>query len=195
MNSTTARKTPGQIRAERREKARQDYLRYEEGRAKKLAAGAGQVSSQEIEPQHEPEQKRRETAPSIAVTEEVFEADTVREIIGRFLGRELSGLPEVIGITAGDGEARLVLSSQETGYYRVMEDSCSCKGWYFSVKRFGIGACRHHRLAFPADAAHNEEKIRGVKLERAAEANARMRAADPNAPLVERGGFKPFVEA
>ena len=51
----------------------------------------------------------------------------------------------------------------EQFYYRVTIDSCTCKGWHFSIERYGIGKCRHHTLAFPEIAAQNNKIVEGLK--------------------------------
>jgi predicted nucleic acid-binding Zn finger protein len=94
----------------------------------------------------------------------------------------------------------LVLSSTEQFYYRVTEQGgCTCKGWHFSLQRYGIGKCRHYYIAFPEQAAQNMARIDAMKAKRTGQVarKATASSSDPGEPLMsddEKAGFRPFLE-
>jgi hypothetical protein len=124
--------------------------------------------------------------------------------LAHFLGLE-EALPQVISLANG---ARLSLSSKRDCYYFTNSRSCSCRaGLYGKI-------CKHRRSLLegsffsPSASSKLEESKASVAQSRAQarEYQARQRQLKAQVkeissqvmgeePLVQRGGFKPFLEA
>lgn len=99
-------------------------------------------------------------------------------------GKPTSARPQLIKMPETVYEPiALVLSSTEQFYYRTTPNHCPCKGWFYSVERFGIGKCRHHALAYPERAARNATEIERIKAEKKLAARARPKTKVPSSPI------------
>ncbi|MFZ3148635.1 MAG: hypothetical protein WA137_06295 [Methanothrix sp.] len=90
-----------------------------------------------------------------------FNCTTVAEMVEILTGKVRKTAAKKINLNGIN--ISLVLSSKEDGYYRVTPDSCTCKGWHFSQQKYGVGQCRHHTLAFPEEAAQNEDSLLQIR--------------------------------
>jgi len=116
--------------------------------------------------QAEPEQVKAEN-PKLDYRPPQYEVtlSTVQALVSIMTGEPCHIRPHKVVMPENDyGPITLVLSSSHNIYYRVTPSSCTCQGWYFSEKRYGIGKCRHHTLAFPDEAGENCRKLAEVKL-------------------------------
>ncbi|OPY51212.1 MAG: hypothetical protein A4E49_02330 [Methanosaeta sp. PtaU1.Bin112] len=131
-----------------------------------------------------------------------YDARVVQALVEILTGRPTQIRPQKIEMPETIFERIvLVLSSTEQFYYRVTEHGgCTCKGWHYSMQRFGIGKCRHHSMAFPEQAAQNMARIDAMKAERTGQVARKATASsssDPGEPIMsenEKMGFKPFLE-
>lgn len=129
-----------------------------------------------------------------------YEARVVQALVEILTGRPTQIRPQKIEMPETIFEKIvLVLSSTEQFYYRVTESSCTCKGWHYSMQRYGIGKCRHHTLAFPEIARENARQIEQMKAQRTGQVarKATASSSDAGEPLMsndEKAGFKPFLE-
>jgi len=129
-----------------------------------------------------------------------YDARVVQALVEILTGRPTQIRPQKIEMPETIFERIvLVLSSTEQFYYRVTESSCTCKGWHYSMQRYGIGKCRHHTLAFPEIARENARQIEQMKAQRTGQVarKATASSSDSGEPLMsddEKAGFKPFLE-
>ncbi len=96
---------------------------------------------------------------------EEYPLGVVQIICEIFTGKPCAARPERIYLPEGQEPICLVLSSKKTHYYRTTPDSCSCKGWKFSSQKYGVGKCRHHKLAFPLPAEGNAKIIEEIETQ------------------------------
>lgn len=100
-------------------------------------------------------------------TEGKYEARIVQALVEIMTGRPTIAKPQKIELPQTIYEPIVLeLSSTEQFYYRVTPSSCTCKGWHYSAKNYGVGKCRHHIDAFPEQAAKNNAKIERIKATR-----------------------------
>lgn len=127
-----------------------------------LAKVRGETKA-ETAAKEETERLKRLPLPT-PTSEGKYEARVVQALFEIMTGRPTMGKPQLVVMPETIYEPiSLVLSSTEQFYYRVTINSCTCKGWHFSVQRFNVGKCRHHTAAFPEQAAKNEKIIEGLK--------------------------------
>lgn len=114
-----------------------------------------------------------------SLTEGKYEARIVQALVEILTGRPTRARPQKIMMPETIFESIVLeLSSTEQFYYRVTPGHCTCKGWFYSMERFGIGKCRHHTDAFPEIAARNHSEIERIKAEK----KATKVPASPKAP-------------
>jgi len=119
----------------------------------------------------------------------VFSIGTVNEIVEILSGRIRRTPAKMVKLDNNGVEITLVLSSKGDGYYRTTPDSCTCKGWHYSVQKYGVGKCRHHTEAFPEEAKENAEILQRI-------ASPRKLAQPPEEKSIlgDLPSFKPFLE-
>lgn len=123
-----------------------------------------------------------------SLTEGKYEARIVQALVEILTGRPTRARPQKIMMPETIFEPIVLeLSSTEQFYYRVTSGHCTCEGWFYSMKRFGIGKCRHHTDAFPEIAARNHSEIERIKAEK----KAAKVPASPKAPATKVAKPKP----
>jgi hypothetical protein len=116
----------------------------------------------------------------------VFSIGTVNEIVEILSGRIRRTPAKMVKLGV---EITLVLSSKGDGYYRTTPDSCTCKGWHYSIQKYGVGKCRHHTEAFPEEAKENAEI-----LQRLTSPRKLAQPPEEKSILGDLPSFKPFLE-
>ena len=118
-----------------------------------------------------------------SLTEGKYEARIVQALVEILTGRPTRARPQKIMMPETIFEPIVLeLSSTEQFYYRVTPGQCTCKGWFYSMQRFGIGKCRHHTDAFPEIAARNHSEIERIKAQKkAAKVSVSPKATAKNA--------------
>lgn len=170
MNTNTERKRAARLA--RKQKAKQEYEEWLKQQADGPATRA-QEESERI--------KLKMTLPP-AESEGKYEVRFAQLLTEIMTGKPTSAKPQLIKMPETVYEPiALVLSSTEQFYYRTTPNHCPCKGWFYSVERFGVGKCRHHTQAFPEQAAKNTAEIERIKPEKKGTAKPRTEA--PATPI------------
>ena len=119
----------------------------------------------------------------------VFSIGTVNEIVEILSGRIRRTPAKMVKLDNNGVEITLVLSSKGDGYYRTTPDSCTCKGWHYSIQKYGVGKCRHHTEAFPEEAKENAEILQRLTSPRKI-----AQPPEEKSILGDLPSFKPFLE-
>lgn len=163
MNTTTAQKRAERLA--RKQKAKQEYEEWLKQQATTARA------------QEETKIKAKMPLPP-AESEGKYEVRFAQLLTEIMTGKPTSSKPQLIKMPETVYEPiALVLSSTEQFYYRTTPNHCPCKGWFYSVERFGVGKCRHHTQAFPERATKNTTKIERIKAEKKETATPRTKAS------------------
>jgi len=133
-----------------------------------LASARAKIEAERLAAARAEAQRMKEQAAKLPLPqlqgEGKYEARVVQALVEILTGRPTQVRPQKIEMMPETIEKIvLILSSTEQFYYRVTAGHCTCKGWYYSMQRFGVGKCRHHAMAFPEQAAQNAAKIEAMK--------------------------------
>jgi len=165
---TTAEKRAARYARKAREEAR--WQRQQQQNST-IAAHAEEIAAPcKAEAKRMKEQAAKLPLPQLQ-GEGKYEARVVQALVEILTGRPTQVRPQKIEMPETIYERIvLILSSTEQFYYRVTASGCTCKGWYYSVQRYGVGYCRHYADAFSEQAAHNKAIIEQIRAERKAQA-------------------------
>jgi len=119
-----------------------------------------------------------------------FSIESVNSMIEILSGRIRKTNAKRVNFELASGtEICMMLSSKNDGYYRTTADSCTCKGWHYSIQKYGVGKCRHHTEAFPEEAKENAEI-----LQRLTSPRKLAQPPEEKSILGDLPSFKPFLE-
>lgn len=96
---------------------------------------------------------------------EEYPVEMIQRVCEIFLAKPFTSKPDKIYLPETDEPICMVLSSEKTHYYRTTPTHCTCKGWKYSQQKYGVGLCRHHKLAFKIEAEKNREIIEKIEIE------------------------------
>lgn len=165
MNTTTEKKRAARLA--RKQKAEQEYKEW----LKHQADGATTRAQEEVE------RIQLKMPLPTAESEGKYEVRFAQLLTEIMTGKPTSAKPQLIKMPETVYEPiALVLSSTEQFYYRTTPNHCPCKGWFYSVERFGVGKCKHHTKAFPEQATKNNAEIERIKAEKKGTAKPRTKA-------------------
>ncbi len=138
------------------------------GRAPDYSAWLARIKAEKEEKAAKDEAERlKNLSLPKPTTEGKYESRIVQALVEIMTGRPTTAKPQKIEMPKTIYEPIVLeLSSTKQFYYRVTPRSCTCKGWHYSIQKYGIGKCRHHTDAFPHQAAKNETQIEKIKAAR-----------------------------